>query len=95
MPCVTACPTDALTLPGLGWAETRLATVAFLPERCVTFDGTACGVCAAVCPVGEAALAIDEAGHPVLKAEGCVGCGACVRSCITAPSSFELSFVER
>ena len=41
-------------------------------------------------PSATAALAIDEAGHPVIRAEGCVGCGVCVRACITVPSSFKL-----
>jgi len=30
----------------------------------------------------------------VLKIEGCVGCGVCVRECITSPSSFNLRMVE-
>jgi len=38
--------------------------------------------------VGERALALDEDGRPVLKVEGCVACGVCVRDCITVPSSF-------
>jgi NAD-dependent dihydropyrimidine dehydrogenase PreA subunit len=33
---------------------------------------------------------IDDMGHPVLKIEGCVGCGSCVRACITSPPSFAL-----
>ena len=57
----------------------------FLPERCVTYKGVACQVCAKACPVGERALVIDSDGHPVLKLEGCVGCGSCVKACITSP----------
>lgn len=90
MPCARACPTGALTPPAAGWEGYRLAALEFVPERCVTYDGLACGVCASACPRGERALVIDELGHPVLRAEGCVGCGACVRACITSPSSFVL-----
>ena len=88
MPCANACPTEALTAPADGWAHYRLGTVEFVPERCVTFKGVECQVCAKACPVGERALAMDDDGHPVLKLEGCVGCGSCVRACITSPSSF-------
>ncbi|HTS90351.1 MAG TPA: 4Fe-4S dicluster domain-containing protein [Gemmatimonadales bacterium] len=94
MPCVRACPTDALTLPPDGWAGYRLAALELLPERCVTFSGTPCRACADACPVGERALAIDENGNPVLKAEGCVGCGSCVRACITSPPSLRIRPLE-
>jgi MauM/NapG family ferredoxin protein len=94
MPCAAACPTDALTLPPAGWAGYRLASLELVADRCVTFQGTPCGVCARACPVGEAALAMDEGGHPVIRAEGCVGCGVCVRACITTPSSFKLHLAE-
>jgi MauM/NapG family ferredoxin protein len=94
IPCARACPTDALTLPPDGWAGYRLAALELIPERCVTFQGTRCRACIDACPVGEAALTIDEDGHPVIRAEGCVGCGACVRACITSPSSFILHAVE-
>jgi MauM/NapG family ferredoxin protein len=88
MPCARACPTEALTVPPHGWDGYRLGAVEFVPERCVTYKGVACQVCAKACPVGERALAIDSDGHPVLKLEGCVGCGSCVKACITSPSSF-------
>ena len=91
MPCVKACPTGALTLPSEGWTGYRLATLELVPERCVTFKGQTCRVCADACPVGASALAMDEDGHPVIKVEGCVGCGVCVRACITSPSSFQLT----
>ena len=88
MPCAAACPTDALIVPEQGWQETKLGTIAFHPDRCITFEGNECGICARSCPVGERALALDDLGRPVLKAEGCVGCGVCVRECPTNPSSF-------
>jgi MauM/NapG family ferredoxin protein len=93
MPCVRACPTGALTLPPNGWEGYRMGALEFLPERCVTYQGTACRVCADACPVGEKALAIDDNGHPVVRPEGCVGCGVCVRECITSPSSFHLTML--
>ena len=94
MPCAAVCPTPALTLPEHGWSGYRLGVVELHPERCLTFRGTACRICVDACPVGLAALGIDEAGHPVLRREGCVGCGVCVHVCPTTPSSFELTYVE-
>ena len=94
MPCVRACPTGALTAPEHGWLGYRMGVLEFVPERCVTFQGTSCRVCVDACPVGERALALDEGGHPVLRREGCVGCGVCVRECITSPASFELTNAE-
>jgi MauM/NapG family ferredoxin protein len=93
MPCVKSCPTGALTLPRDGWQGYRMGALEFHPERCVTYQGTPCRVCADACPVGEAALAIDDQGHPVVKVEGCVGCGVCVRECITSPSSFTITIL--
>jgi ferredoxin-type protein NapG len=95
MPCAAACPTDALTVPPTGWRGLRIGVLELDPERCITFEGTACGVCAQSCPVGPAALTMDEGGHPVIRAEGCVGCGVCVRACVTHPSSLNLSLAER
>ena len=94
MPCAVACPTPALTVPQRGWAGYRLGALELHPDRCITFRGTPCRVCADACPVGDAALAMDEAGHPVIRREGCVGCGVCVHACVTTPSSFELTYVE-
>lgn len=94
MPCAVACPTAALSVPVSGWAGYRLGHLELVAERCVTFQGTPCTACADACPVGESALAIDAAGHPVIRREGCVGCGICVRACITSPSSFVLTPAE-
>jgi ferredoxin-type protein NapG len=94
MPCAKACPTAALSVPEHGWEGYRLGRLELLAERCITFSGTACSACADACPVGPAALAIDEGGHPVIHAEGCVGCGICVRACVTSPSSYVLTHAE-
>jgi ferredoxin-type protein NapF len=94
MPCAAACPTQALKVPAAQWAGYRLASAEFRPEHCITYQGIACRLCADACPVGEAALTVDGGGYPVLRWEGCVGCGICASVCPTAPSSFDLSYLE-
>jgi len=90
MPCAAACETGALVVPEDMWASIHMGVLELDPQRCITFQGSACGVCARACPVGERALAMDDRGHPVLKPEGCVGCGVCVTACVTIPSSLKL-----
>ncbi|MFZ5623043.1 MAG: 4Fe-4S dicluster domain-containing protein [Gemmatimonadota bacterium] len=94
MPCARACPTEALSVPPDGWKGYRLGVLELDAERCITFHGQPCGVCAEKCPIGPSALAMDEGGHPVIRQEGCVGCGVCVQGCVTVPSSFKLTPVE-
>jgi len=77
-------------VPSGGWASIHMGELTLHPDRCITFQGVSCGVCARACPVGERALAMDAGGRPVLRPEGCVGCGVCVTACVTAPSSLTL-----
>jgi ferredoxin-type protein NapG len=92
MPCAAECPTDALTVPEHGWEGYRMAELELNPDRCIAFYGSQCGVCARSCPVGERAISLDEKGRPVIKWEGCVGCGSCVRACVTSPPSLSLQY---
>jgi ferredoxin-type protein NapG len=94
MPCAAACPTGALEVPARKWEGYRLGWLELVPERCIAFQGVQCGACARVCPLGERALGLDPEGRPVLKAEGCVGCGVCVRACVTTPPSLTLHMEE-
>lgn len=86
MPCASACPTDALTVPVDGWRGVRIASIVVDTGRCLPYREVTCGVCALACPVGEGALSLDGAGRPVFGAE-CTGCGICIEACVTTPSS--------
>lgn len=86
MACAAACPTPALDLPPWGWRDVHIADVTIDTSRCITYRDVECGICARVCPVGEDALRIDAAGHPVLG-DACTGCGQCISACVTSPSS--------
>jgi len=86
MPCAAVCPTDALTVPDDGWTHVKMARITIDEERCIAFQGTECGVCARVCPVGDAALSVDELTRPALG-DACTGCGVCISACVTTPRS--------
>ena len=90
MPCATYCPTDALAVPDDGWRHVKMARVEIDTERCITYHGQECGICAQVCPAGNEAIFLNELGQPQL-ADRCTGCGTCVIACITTPKSILLS----
>ncbi|MDP1890282.1 MAG: 4Fe-4S dicluster domain-containing protein [Gemmatimonadaceae bacterium] len=86
MPCVTACPTGALLAPTRGWRDVKMAVIGVDDRRCLAFQGIECGVCARVCPVGDAAIHVDAQTRPFIGAD-CTGCGKCVTACVTTPSA--------
>src|ERR1043166_2033451 len=44
MPCAKACETGALTAEP--WTTVKMGVLELDPERCITFQGATCGVCA-------------------------------------------------
>jgi len=83
MPCAAACETGALTVPedvnGRGiWADVRMGVLELDPQRCITFQGGNVGVCARRMPDRRGGARAGRTRQPVLKPEGCVGCGVCV-----------------
>lgn len=86
MPCVRACPTGALLAPANGWRDVQMAVIGVDDRRCIAYQGVECGVCARVCPVGDAAITLDGGGRPIIGT-ACTGCGKCVTACVTTPSA--------
>src|SRR5439155_20200589 len=68
MPCARACATGALVVPPDGWARVHMGTLELDPERCITFQGVSCGVCARACPRSEEHTSeLQSRGHLVCR----------------------------
>jgi len=101
IPCVAACPTDALD-PGLKTIDdARMGTAVLVDqENCLNFLGLRCDVCYRVCPVIDKAITLEAShnartGHhamfaPTVHAEHCTGCGICERSCVLPEAAIKV-----
>ncbi len=80
--CMEICPTNALT--PVPREAVRMGTAQIDRAACYPWvDRGVCGACALVCPLGERAIGFEFARmyRPIVRAEGCVGCGLCVEVC--------------
>ncbi len=79
MPCIGTCETGAL-IP-CAKEDVSMGTAALDAASCYVSQGQPCDYCVARCPLKDAAISFSESGIPVIKPEGCVGCGVCVYLC--------------
>ncbi len=99
VPCARACPTGALdrTLPRIEDARMGIA-VLVNEETCWSVIGrTRCRWCSDACPVGPAAITLEQRVangrkyyEPVVHSAHCTGCGKCEHACPTDEASIKV-----
>lgn len=98
IPCIKACPTEALdhSLTNINEAEMGLA--AFInPETCFAVQGTACRACHMVCPIKDTAITMTQMRdkdkiffQPTVNSSFCTGCGKCEEACLSTEASIKV-----
>jgi len=86
MQCIDSCPTNALA-PLAEWRDIRMGVAVLDRDRCFAFNGTTCRACWHACPFPNEAIELDWKMRPDVVADACIGCGLCVRACLTEESS--------
>jgi len=100
VPCVAACPTDALA-PGTAIEDARMGLAVLIDqETCLAFQGLRCEVCYRSCPLLGRAIRLDVRPQertgkhafflPVVDSEHCTGCGRCEHACVTREPSIKV-----
>ncbi len=101
IPCVKACPTDALDHALTDINKSRMGLAVLIDhETCLNFLGLRCDVCYRVCPVIDKAITL-EAQHnprsdrhamllPTVHSEHCTGCGKCEKSCVLPKAAIKV-----
>ena len=79
---MSACPTEALSLPEGATAESTIIGKAVIREDwCLAYKLTGCRFCYDACPYE--AMELDENNRPVVIEDKCNGCGACESVCVS------------
>jgi ferredoxin-type protein NapG len=92
VPCIAACPTDAL-IPGTAIEDARMGLAVLVDqETCLAFQGLRCEVCYRSCPLLGEAIRIEMRPQertgkhayflPVVDSAHCTGCGKCENACV-------------
>jgi ferredoxin-type protein NapG len=93
IPCIAACPTNALDHGLSDIEESRMGLAVVVDkESCIAFQGLRCEVCFNICPIRGRAITLDMQHNersgkhalfiPVVHSDSCTGCGLCERACI-------------
>jgi MauM/NapG family ferredoxin protein len=87
-PCITACPTGALS-PIQSIREIAIGMAVIDRLTCSAFRGSKCTTCYDVCPLKDEAIELKE-GLPFVIADGCTGCGICTAHCPEKPDAISI-----
>jgi len=84
--CIDSCPSDALG-PVEDLRAIRMGVAIIDRSLCFSWQGTVCRACWHACPFPDGAIQLDWRTRPEVLAEACIGCGLCVRACLTEDTS--------
>lgn len=101
IPCVVACPTNALDHNLTDIEEARMGLAVLIDqESCIAFHGLRCEVCYNVCPIRGDAISLDRRHNvrsgkhalfiPVVHSDACTGCGLCEKACILEQAAIKV-----
>ncbi|MES9835414.1 MAG: ferredoxin-type protein NapG [Candidatus Thiodiazotropha sp.] len=101
IPCVVACPTNALDHELKDIEDSRMGLAVLIDqENCIAFHGLRCEVCFNVCPIRNRAITLDMQHNtrsgkhalfiPVVHSDACTGCGLCERACILEEAAIKV-----
>lgn len=106
IPCVKACPSDALSrelLENNGVLDinkARMGVAIVDTKNCIAYEGIQCDACYRACPLIDKAIYLeykrnDRTGKhsfllPIVVNDICTGCGKCERACVTKIASITI-----
>ncbi|MCU7844059.1 MAG: ferredoxin-type protein NapG [Candidatus Thiodiazotropha sp. (ex Monitilora ramsayi)] len=101
IPCVVACPTNALDHDLKDIEDSRMGLAVLIDqESCIAFHGLRCEVCFNICPIRGRAISLDMQHNPrsgkhalfipVVHSDACTGCGLCERACILEEAAIKV-----
>ena len=101
IPCVVACPTNALDHGLTDILDARMGLAVLVDqESCIAFLGLRCEVCFNVCPIRGKAITLEYEHNqrsgkharflPVVHSSDCTGCGLCEKACILEEAAIKV-----
>jgi len=101
IPCVAACPTNALDHGLTDIEDARMGLAVLVDqETCIAFQGLRCEVCFNICPIRGKAISLEYEHNvrsgkharflPVVHSDACTGCGLCEKACILEEAAIKV-----
>ncbi|WP_394965765.1 ferredoxin-type protein NapG [uncultured Helicobacter sp.] len=106
IPCVRACPTEALdknlvsTNGALDITKARMGVAVVDTLNCIAYAGIQCDACYRACPLIDKAIYLEYKANertgkhsmilPMVANDVCTGCGKCEKACVTDIASIRV-----